>query len=131
MNRNRIALQKYPKIGLVISVLIVLPVGLSYGFFPEFMLQETPQNNNLDSFNKAVMGLYLVFGFFWLLAIIQTKFLKVALTLNMLFMLGLFFGRIVSLFSVGLPSNLFLFGTVGELVLALYSFVQLQEFKSK
>jgi hypothetical protein len=44
-------------------------------------------------------------------------------------MLGLFFGRLVSLFSVGLPSNLFIFGTVGELVLALYSFVQLQEFK--
>ncbi|MFT6748132.1 MAG: hypothetical protein ACI9XR_001203 [Flavobacterium sp.] len=129
MKLNRNTLQKYPKIGLLISVLIVIPVGLSYGFFPEFILQEAPINNNLDSFNKAVMGIYLVFGLYWLLAIIQSKFLKVALTLNMLFMFGLFFGRMVSLFAMGLPSNLFIVGTIGELFLAVYSFIQLQESK--
>lgn len=129
MKLNRTTLQKYPKIALLISVIIVIPVGLSYGFFPEFLLHEAPINNNLDSFNKAVMGIYLLFSLYWLLAIIQSKFLKVALTLNMLFMFGLFFGRMVSIFAMGLPSNLFIVGTIGELFLASYSFIQLQESK--
>ena len=130
MKINATTLQKYPKTSLVISVLIVFPVGLAYGFFPEILVQETPQNNNLDSFNKAVMGIYFAFGLYWFLALFNPKLVKTALILNMLFMFGLCFGRIVSFFTVGLPTNLFIFGAIGELFLAVFSFVQLQESKT-
>jgi hypothetical protein len=120
-------LQKYPKIGLLVSVVIVFPVGIIYGFYPEIMIQAIPNNTNQNSFNKGIMGIYLVFGLYWLIALVQSKNLKAALTTNMLFMFGLFLGRIVSLFTDGLPSNFFILGTFGEFLLAIYSFIQLKK----
>jgi hypothetical protein len=114
-------IHKYPKISLLISVCIVLPVGICYGFFPEYILQTATQNTTQNSFNKAVMGIYLVFGLHWLWATVGNQNLKTALITNLLFMFGLFFGRIVSLFADGLPSNLFIAGTIGEFFLAFYS----------
>jgi hypothetical protein len=42
-------------------------------------------------------------------------------------MLGIAFGRIISLFCDGFPSGVFVIGTLGELVLGFYALYQLQK----
>ncbi|WP_203256570.1 DUF4345 domain-containing protein [Hyunsoonleella ulvae] len=108
------------KIHLVISVIIVVPVAFLYGFSPssEFNIQL----NTIDEQNafKAIMGLYLGFSILWVLGVFKTNFLKLALVSNMIFMLGLGFGRLLSLVLDGTPTFAYVFGTAGELILGFY-----------
>ncbi|TAF72072.1 MAG: DUF4345 domain-containing protein [Flavobacterium sp.] len=113
------------KLHLIISAAIVVPVGLVYGGKPDLLFEVSLQSPDEFSIFKAIMGLYLGFSFFWLLGIFQKQFWKVATISNMIFMLGLAFGRLVSMFLDGLPSTVFLLGTVGELVLGVYAYYQL------
>lgn len=113
------------KLHLIISAAIVVPVGLVYGGKPDLLFEVSLQSPDEFSIFKAIMGLYLGFSFFWLLGIFQKQFWKAATISNMIFMLGLAFGRLVSMFLDGLPSTVFLLGTVGELVLGVYAYYQL------
>ena len=110
---------------LIISAAIVVPVGLIYGVKPDFLFEVSLQSPDEFSIYKAIMGLYLGFSFFWILGIFQKQFWKAATISNMIFMLGLAFGRLVSMFLDGLPSTVFLLGTVGELVLGVYAYYKL------
>lgn len=114
---------------LIISVAIVAPVGLIYGVKPNFLFEVSLQSPDEFSIFKAIMGLYLGFSFFWILGIFQKHFWKAATISNMIFMLGLAFGRLLSFFLDGVPSTIFLIGTVGELVLGVYAYYQLAEDK--
>ena len=110
------------KIHLIISVLIVVPVSFVYGFNPD--LQFDIHINTIDEHNffKAIMGLYLGFSIVWLFGIFKTNYLKIALVSNMIFMLGLGSGRVLSLIVDGTPSFGYLFGTFAELFLGVYGF---------
>lgn len=112
---------------LIISVLIVIPVGCIYGFCPDLLFDVT--QNSMDEANifKAIMGLYLSFAVLWSLGILNPSLWKVATVSNIIFMLGLAFGRIISLFCDGFPSGVFVIGTLGELVLGFYALYQLQK----
>lgn len=108
------------KIHLIISVCIVVPTAIIYGFKPELsfdMFLETVDEHN---FYKAIMGLYLGFSTLWALGIINAKYLQTALITNIVFMLGLGFGRLLSLFMDGMPTFGYIFGTVAELFLGFY-----------
>lgn len=108
------------KIHLIISVVVVFPAAFIYGFnLGEFL------NLNLNTideynFNKAIMGLYIAFSMLWISGILRRNHLKAALISNMLFMLGLGFGRIISITLDGVPSVAYVVATVGELCLGLY-----------
>ncbi|WP_298532106.1 DUF4345 domain-containing protein [uncultured Algibacter sp.] len=108
------------KIHLIISLIVVIPVSFVYGFYPEVLVEV--HLNTTDEYNifKAIMGLYLGFAVVWLLGVFNDEYLKIALITNMVFMFGLGAGRLLSLFIDGLPSLGFVFGAVGELVLAIY-----------
>ena len=108
------------KIHLIISILIVVPVSFVYGF--NLGSQFDIYLNTTDELNafKAIMGLYLGFSILWTLGILKAKYLKIALISNIIFMLGLGFGRLLSLFIDGMPSTVFLYGTFGELVIGFY-----------
>jgi hypothetical protein len=110
------------KIHLVISVLVVIPVAFLYGFNPS--LKFDIHLDTVDELNafKAIMGLYLGFSILWLLGVFKRSYLKLALVSNMIFMLGLGFGRLLSLALDGTPTFAYVFGTVGELVLGFYGF---------
>ena len=105
------------KIHLIISVLIVIPVAFVYGFNPssEFDIHL----NTIDEYNqfKAIMGLYIGFSILWILGIFKANYLKLALVTNLIFMLGLSFGRLLSLFIDGTPSFGYKFGSFAELYL--------------
>jgi hypothetical protein len=76
------------------------------------------------------MGLYLAFASLWILGIFKNDYWKTATITNILFMLGLGFGRIISIIFDGIPSTIFILGTIGELVLGFYGWYQLKIFKS-
>ncbi|TBN03981.1 DUF4345 domain-containing protein [Hyunsoonleella flava] len=117
------------KIHLIISLIIVVPVALLYGFNPS--LEFDIHLDTIDELNafKAIMGLYLGFSTLWVLGILQNKYLKLALVTNMIFMLGLGLGRLLSLALDGTPTFAYIFGTVGELVLGIYGIVILSRLK--
>ena len=108
------------KIHLIISVCIVVPVSFVYGFNPNY--QFNIQINTVDEHNffKAIMGLYLGFSILWTLGIFKNQYLKIALITNIIFMLGLGFGRVLSFFFDGTPTFSYQFGTFAELFLGLY-----------
>lgn len=108
------------KIHLIISVLVVLPTAINYGFFPNVFVDLFPKTIDELNFNKAVMGLYLGFSTLWLLGIFRKGYLQSALISNIIFMLGLGLGRVVSMIFDGLPTFAFLYGTFAELFLGVY-----------
>lgn len=116
---------------LTISILIVMTVALIYGFKPNLWFDV--RLITIDEFNiyKAITGLYIAFSSLWFIGIIKEKFWQTATISNCLFMFGLAFGRIISLLFDGMPSTIFLLGTLGELILGFYAFYQFKNLKIK
>ncbi len=108
------------KIHLIISVLIVVPVAFVYGFNPDSQFDIHLNTIDEHNFFKAIMGLYLGFSILWVLGIIKANYLKLALVTNLVFMMGLGFGRLVSLLIDGTPTFGYIFGTFAELFLGFY-----------
>jgi hypothetical protein len=119
---------------LIISSLIVIPVAFGYGIMPEkvlpVFLDFKVETTDLFAVFRTIMGLYLAFSVLWILGIFKSNYWYAATLSNMLFMLGLACGRIVSLLLDGMPSLVFFVGTIGELILALYAFYQLEKIKN-
>jgi Domain of unknown function (DUF4345) len=114
-------------IHLLLSVSIVIPIAFVYGFSPNYLFDI--QINSIDEANvfKAIMGIYLCFASFWIIGIIKPNYWKAATISNVLFMLGLAFGRLISMLFDGIPSALFVIGTVGELIIGFYSLYLIQK----
>ena len=108
------------KIHLIISVLIVMPVSIVYGFQPESKFDIYLNTIDEHNFFKAIMGLYLGFSALWILGIFKSTYLKIALISNMIFMLGLGFGRLLSIMLDGTPTFGYQFGAIAELFLGFY-----------
>ncbi|MFY0631806.1 MAG: DUF4345 domain-containing protein [Flavobacteriaceae bacterium] len=108
------------KLHLIISVLIVVTVSVFYGFEPQSKFDISLNTVDEHNFFKAIMGLYLGFSSLWVLGIFKPNYLKIALISNMIFMLGLGLGRLLSLFLDGTPTFGYQFGTYAELFLGLY-----------
>lgn len=108
------------KAHLIISSIIVILVAFVYGFRPSLLFYI--HLNTIDEANvfKAVMGLYLAFASLWIVGVFKSNYWKIATISNMVFMLGLAFGRIISLIMDGMPSNLLFWGIVGEMILGCW-----------
>ena len=115
---------------LIVSVIIVIPVAFVYGFKPDLLFDIAINTIDEDNVFKAIMGLYLAFATFWLLGILRPTYWKAATLSNIFFMFGLAIGRIISIFFDGLPSSVFVLGTIGELFLGFYGWYVLQTKKS-
>ncbi len=92
------------KIHLLISVSIVVPVSIFYGFNPDSQFDIQLQTTDEHNFFKAIMGLYLGFSILWLLGVFKHQYLKMAIITNIIFMLGLGSGRVLSYFIDGTPT---------------------------
>lgn len=110
---------------LVLSTIIVVMVAFVYGFQPNLLFVVAIKSVDEANIFKAIMGLYLGFSILWIIGIFNSSFWKVATISNMIFMLGMVFGRGVSIFFDGNPSFIFVVGTIGELVLGIYAYIQL------
>ncbi|WP_296319807.1 DUF4345 domain-containing protein [Winogradskyella sp.] len=103
-----------------ISMPIVLGAGLCYGFFADAFLEISPNTVDEHNFNKAIMGLYLGAVILWCIGLFKPSYFKLALMSHIFFMLPMALGRLLSMVLDGVPSNLYLYGTIGEFVLGVY-----------
>jgi len=123
----------FKNLHLIISVIIVVPTGIIYGspsVLPEHL---NIQVNTIDFSNmlKANMVLYLGISTVWVLGILKSQYWKRATELNVLFMLTLGIGRILSMLTDGFPTGGFVFGVIAELSIGIFSVYQLKKHKTK
>ena len=117
----------FKNLHLLVSAAIVIPTGIIYGsptLLPEH-LDIQVQTVDLSNMLNAIMCLYLGIGFVWLLGVWNPGYWKNATQLNVLFMLTLGIGRLISMALDGLPSGGYIFGVIAELVLGFYAVYQL------
>jgi hypothetical protein len=108
------------KTPLIISVCVVIPVSLLYGFNPELLFDIQLQTIDEHNFFKSIMGMYIGFSVLWILGIFRHQYLQMAVISNVIFMLSLGFGRILSLFLDGTPTFGYLYGTFAEIFLGCF-----------
>ena len=115
---------------LIVSLIIVVPTAFIYGT-PSILSERLDiQVNTIDLANmlKAIMCLYLGVSLVWLLGIIKTPYWKTATQLNILFMLTLATGRLLSMVTDGLPTDGYIFAVIAELTLGVFSMYQLKKY---
>lgn len=100
--------------------MIVIPAAILYGFNPQLIFDISAVTNDEHSVFKAISGVYLGFSLLWILGVFNSSYLKTALISNVIFMLGLGFGRCLSMVIDGFPGIFFLYGTIGEIILGIY-----------
>lgn len=114
----------------LVSLSIVVPTAIIYGspsILPEHL---DIQVNTIDLSNmlKAIMCLYLGISLVWVLGIWKTEYWKSATLLNILFMLSLATGRMLSIVTDGLPTGGYIFGIIAEFVIGFFSIYQLKKY---
>lgn len=77
------------------------------------------------------MVLYLGVSFVWVLGIWKTEYWERATQLNVLFMIPLAIGRVLSMVDDGLPTGGYIFAVITEFGLGLFSIYQLNKYPLK
>ncbi|MDD1649024.1 MAG: DUF4345 domain-containing protein [Methylococcaceae bacterium] len=106
---------------LIADIDIVLIIALLYGVNPQWFAStflDIPElDRNIAHILRAVMGLYIALGLFWLHAAFHAPYRTVAVLTTAIFAGGLVAGRILSLALDGPPAPLLIFYIVAELAL--------------
>ena len=112
---------KFKQYFLIFAFCVVSIIALLYGVSPTWFAQTFLGISELDlnvaHILRAVMGLYLALGVFWLCAAFSEKHRNTAVLTCLIFAGGLVMGRIVSLFADGQPKPLLVLYMVFELAL--------------
>ena len=120
----------FKNVHLLVSLTIVVPTPIIYGSPSILSEQLDIQVNTIDLSNllKAIMLLYLGISLVWILGIWKTKYWERATQLNILFMLTLATGRLLSMVIDGLPTEGYIFGILAEFSIGLFSVYQLKKY---
>jgi hypothetical protein len=109
---------------LLFSAAGLFMIALSYGIAPAAILpmalDVTVETTDLTHIFRAVMGLYLGMIVLWVLGAFRARLTTVAVIAEVVFMLGLAFGRVVSMLIDGMPSLLLVVYAVLEIVMGLW-----------
>jgi Domain of unknown function (DUF4345) len=112
---------KIKKYFLILAFFMVSIIALIYGVAPQWFASTFLGVAELDldfaHILRAVMGLYLALGLFWLYSAFSDKYRNMAVMTTVIFAGGLAVGRIISFFADGQPSLLLVLYTVLEFVL--------------
>ncbi len=97
---------------LIFAFVAVSIIALLYGVSPDWFARSFLDVNDLDSdlahILRAVMGLYIGLGLFWLYAAFHPRFRDAAIIMTIVFCAGLVSGRLISLVVDGRPAPLLL-----------------------
>ncbi len=117
---------------LIISVIILTPIAFAYGIAPNVLniFTFSIEATDLKNIFRATMTLYLAMIALWVIGVFNPRFWETATITNVLFMSGLCIGRILSFIIDGLPSLMYLTGTLAELLLALWGISNLKRYMS-
>lgn len=100
------------KIYLIFAFVAVSVIALLYGVSPQWFASAFLGVSDLDAnvahILRAVMGLYLALGLFWLYAAFHGAYRDAAILTTILFCAGLVSGRLISLLAEGRPAPLLL-----------------------
>ncbi len=106
---------------LLFAFVAVIPIALAYGVSPDWFASTFLGIDKLDiniaHILRAIMGLYLALGVFWLYAAFHQAYRNSALLTVILFTAGLASGRTISYFADGEPQPLLVLYIGLELVL--------------
>jgi hypothetical protein len=112
---------KIKKAFLIIAFIMVSIIAMLYGVDPQWFgrtFLNVPQlDPNIAHILRAVMGLYIALGLFWLYSAFNEKYRNVAVLSTVIFSGGLVSGRIISLFNEGQPAPLLIFYIIAEFAL--------------
>lgn len=106
---------------LILAFAMVSVIALLYGISPEWFAATftgvTGLSRDYVHILRAVMGLYVALGAFWLYSAFDQRFTTTAVLTTMIFSGGLVSGRLLSFLVDGLPSPLLVFYAALELAL--------------
>jgi hypothetical protein len=109
------------KIFLIIAFCTMLLLAVIYGVSPQWFVSTffglTTLSTDIAHIFRAIMGLYIALGFFWLACAFNDRYINVALVTIIVVASGLLGGRLVSLVADGVPSPLLIAYTVIELTI--------------
>jgi len=118
---------------LIISAIIITIVSLVYGLSPNNILPKffniEVESIDLKHSFRATMGLYFGMIVLWIIGIFRPRQWRTATMSNVFFMIGLAFGRTISLVLDGIPSIYFSVGLILELTLALWGIINLNKYQ--
>ena len=116
---------------LLFSAAGLLLVALSYGVAPvsvlPAILDVTVEGIDLTHILRAIMGLYLGMIALWILGAFRSNFTRAAVIAEVFFMIGLAFGRVLSIVVDGVPSILLIGYTVVEIAMGLWGILFLRK----
>jgi hypothetical protein len=116
---------------LIFSAAGLFGVALSYGVAPAAVLPKvldlTIEGTDLTHILRAIMGLYLGMIALWVLGAYWAKFTLAAVIAEVVFMIGLACGRVVSIIVDGVPSMLLIGYTVVEITMGLWGILVLKK----
>ncbi|QGM96682.1 DUF4345 domain-containing protein [Methylocystis parvus] len=92
----------------VVVSIIALLYGVSPGWFAEALLGLAGPDASAAHMLRAMMGLYLALGLFWLYAAFHDAYRNAAVLTTVIFCVGLVSGRLISLVIDGRPAPLLL-----------------------
>ena len=109
-------------------------VALSYGIAPVAVLPKVLdlaiEGTDLTHILRAIMGLYLGMIALWILGALRPNFTRAAVIAEVFFMIGLAFGRVLSIVADGVPSILLIGYTVVEIAMGLWGILILKNFST-
>jgi hypothetical protein len=118
------------QIYLLASAGVIAAVALAYGLAPAASMPylfgiPVPTPNGTHVF-RAMAGLYLATAALWVAGAVRPSLWRTAVVSEVVFMLGLAMGRIVSIAVDGVPHWLFVAGAIVEVVLGLVGILLLR-----
>jgi hypothetical protein len=118
---------------LVFVAIGVFSVSLGYGFLPNltmpFLYDIEVTNINLSNILRAITGLYIALVTFWILGAYNANLQLPALWSLTIFMIGLALGRVASILIDGLPSPIFIFYLLIEIIFGLIGYTLIKNNK--
>lgn len=112
------------------SASIVIIVGLIYGLYPSKILPLVfgfeVEDLELKNIFRAIMGLYLGLGTYWIIGIVKPHHWRAATLTNVIFMGGLAFGRIISTIFDGISIQ-YTIGLILELIFMVWGINSLKK----
>lgn len=108
---------------LGLSAFVVISVSFVYGGNPSTFLPYVfgfdVEAIDLKNILRAIMGLYIAFGCYWIYGLLKPKYWRSATISNVLFMGGLAAGRLISTIFDGV-SDQFMVGLILEIILLIW-----------
>lgn len=121
---------RFQNLHLLVSAVLIVIIALVYGFAPAKLVPALGDfqsgSHDVQNFFKAIMGLYLATAAYWVLGATRPAYWRGATVLNILLMVGLVAGRLLSIVLDGPPAPPMYIGLGLELLLGAWGLVSLR-----